>query len=125
MVRYARERGLSCVFGDATDPEFLASLPLSGANWVVSAIPEHDLGLTHQDPRKALIQHFREFNFPGEIAVSTRSEQIGQALHVAGADLLLLPFRDAAQQAVMLLLEGRAPSVGSEEDPTGQRQFTS
>lgn len=40
-VRRWRDLGLATEFGDASDPEFLAELPLTRAKWVVSTIPSH------------------------------------------------------------------------------------
>ena len=123
-VRYAKAHGLDAIFGDATDPEAVAHLPLEGVQWAVSAVPEHDTGITHDDTRRSLIRHLRDLGFDGRIAVSTHSDEAADALRAAGADLVLLPYRDAAIEAADLVLEGRAPITEAIEDPTGQKELS-
>ena len=122
-VRRARQRGLDVVFGDATDPEFLAHLPLDGVRVAVSAVPQHDTGVTHDDPRRSFVKSLRDLGFAGRIAVATHRESEILALERAGADLVLLPFRDAALQAASLVLSGRSPDPVDIADPAGQREF--
>ena len=54
-VRRWRDLGLEAELGDATDPEYLAELPLHGADWVVSTVPIQVAGLSHEDARRTLI----------------------------------------------------------------------
>lgn len=122
-VRFARAQGFNVVFGDATDPEFLAHLPLQGTAWVVSAVPEHDTGITHDDPRRSLVRSLKNLKFEGRIAVAAHEEAAAQAMRAAGADLVLLPFRDAAAQAATLILGGGSPSPIETVDPQGQKEF--
>ncbi|WP_421856266.1 cation:proton antiporter [Oceanicaulis sp.] len=123
-VRYARARGVDAIFGDATDPEAVAHLPLEGAEWAVSCVPEHDTGITHADARRSLIRHLRDLGFEGRIAVSSHGDGLAEALRAAGADLVLLPYRDAAIEAANLVLGARASSTESLEDPTGQKELS-
>ncbi len=123
-VRFAREHGFDVVYGDATDPEFLAHLPLKGAAWAVSAVPEHDTGVTHDDPRRSLVRSLRDLRFEGHIAVSAHSEQTAEQMRSVGADLVLLPFRDAASQAAALVLSNAKPPPVELVDPEGQRELT-
>jgi voltage-gated potassium channel Kch len=108
VIRTWDEPGMQVIYGDATDPEFTGSLPLGGARWAVSAVPEHHTGLTHEDPRIALIQALRFHGFTGKIAVAAPRAIEVERLREAGADLVLLPFQDAADQAVALMLSGEA-----------------
>ncbi len=124
-VRHARALGIDVIFGDATDPEFLAHLPLGGVRWAVSAVPEHETGLTHDDPRRSLILSLRDLRFGGRTAVAAHSEDAAAQLRAAGADLVLLPFRDAAAEAAALVLEGRAPRPLELGDPEGQKELVS
>jgi len=105
-VRRWRQLGYAAVYGDASDPEFLGSLPLKGAKCVVSAISQHDLGLTHEDPRLVLMDELRRQHFSGKIAVSMQRtidrEEI-ETREARGADLVLMPYYDAAQQAAQRL----------------------
>lgn len=120
-VRFARAQGFDVVFGDATDPEFLAHVPLRGATWAVSAVPEHDTGVTHDDPRRSLIRSLSDLKFKGRIAIAAHDDDTAQLLSAAGADLVLLPFRDAAAQAAALIKEGKPPSNLETTDPSGQK----
>ncbi len=106
-VRQARDHGLDVLFGDATDPEFIAHLPLAGVDWAVSAVPEHDTGVTHDDPRRSLVHSLRAAGFGGRTAVAIHRDDHADALRDAGADLVLMPYRDAASQAASLVLGGK------------------
>ncbi|TVQ52668.1 MAG: sodium:proton exchanger [Rhodobacteraceae bacterium] len=104
VVRAWREAGLDVIYGDATDPEFIADLPLTGARWAISAAPEHDTGVTHQETRAALISGLRARGFRGRIAVAVNREDGSEDLSIEGVDLTLRPFLDAADRAVEILL---------------------
>ncbi|MBU2487045.1 MAG: cation:proton antiporter [Alphaproteobacteria bacterium] len=102
-VRRWRELGLETEFGDATDPEFVAELPLSRADWVVSTVPIHPTGLSHEDTRTTLIQLARSSGFRGRVAVASHHLKDTEELFASGADMVLEPFQDAADRAVDLL----------------------
>jgi Kef-type K+ transport system membrane component KefB len=102
-VRRWRELGLEAEFGDASDPEFVAELPFRGAEWMVSTVPIHPTGLSHEDTRRTLIQLARSAGFSGRIAAASHSSGDREALFGAGVDLVLEPFQDAADRAVQLL----------------------
>jgi Kef-type K+ transport system membrane component KefB len=113
-AREARQHGFDVMFGDATDPEFIAHLPLIPVRWAISAVPEHDTGITHDDPRRSLIRSLRDTGFGGRIAVAVHSDGNAERLAEAGANLVLRPYRDAASQAASLVLgTGRTPDAGS------------
>lgn len=105
-VRRWRRNGFHVVYGDASDPAFLDGLPLAGVEWVVSAMPQHDLGLTHEDPRLVLLDAMRERGFAGRVAVSTHFDPEIEVLEARGAGVVLRPFADAAERAVERLLSG-------------------
>ena len=122
-VRHARAQGYDAVFGDATDPEFLAHLPLQRARWLVLAVPEHDTGLTHDDARHALLAAVQELGFAGKVAVAAHHEETAARLSAARADLVLMPYRDAAYAAARMIA-GEADRPGpSAPDPDGQREL--
>lgn len=102
-VRRWRELGLEADFGDANDPEFIAGLPFRGAEWVVSTVPIHPTGLSHEDARRTLIQLVRSAGFLGRIAAASHSSGDSAAMFGAGVDLVLEPFQDAADRTVELL----------------------
>jgi Kef-type K+ transport system membrane component KefB len=122
-VRFARDQGFDVVFGDATDPEFLGHLPLAKAEWLVMAVPEHDTGLSHDDPRQALLRAVRALGFTGKIAVAAQREATAQNLQAEHADLVLMPYRDAAFAAARMII-GVAPAPEhAVEDPAGQKEL--
>lgn len=102
-VRHWHDQGFAAVYGDASDPEMIAGLPLAGVRWAVSTIPVPAGGLTHEDHRLALIDALRALRFAGRIAVTAHEEEKAEPLRQRGADLVLLPFRDAADRAAELL----------------------
>jgi Trk K+ transport system NAD-binding subunit len=106
-VRRWRELGLDTKFGDATDPEFVAELPLARTAWVVSTVPIHPTGLSHEDTRTTLIQLTRAAGFRGRIAVTSHQASDTAALLAAGANMVLEPFQDAADRATDLLCGAR------------------
>ncbi|WP_306117570.1 MULTISPECIES: cation:proton antiporter family protein [unclassified Roseitalea] len=108
-VRQARAQGFDTLFGDASDPEFIAHLPLARTRWAVSAVPEHDTGVTHDDPRRSLIHSLQQVGFAGRIAVAVHSHETAARLRQAGADLVLMPYRDAASQAASLVMSVEQP----------------
>jgi len=110
-VRNARVQGFEVLFGDASDPEFLAHLPLEKARWLVMAVPEHDTGVTHQDPRLGLLRVARDLGFRGKVAVAAQREQTGERLTAGGANLVLMPYRDAAFAAARMIA-GDTPTPG-------------
>ncbi|MFW5655957.1 MAG: NAD-binding protein, partial [Roseicyclus sp.] len=122
-VRNARAQGYDVIFGDATDPEFLAHLPLAKAEWLVLAVPEHDTGVTHDDARHALLKTVRELGFTGRVAVAAHHDRAAEALTRARADLVLMPYRDAAFAAARMIAgETQAPAHVM-RDPAGQQDL--
>lgn len=99
-VRRWRNEGQVVMYGDASDPAFISTLPLDGVKWVVSAMPQHDIGVTHEDPRLSLMEGLKQQQYMGGIAVSTQQLHDQELLKEKGATLILLPFHDAAEQAV-------------------------
>jgi len=122
-VRHARAQGFDVVFGDATDPEFLAHLPLARAEWLVMAVPEHDTGLTHDDPRHALLKAARELGFAGKTAVAAHRDSTADALRDEKADLVLRPYDDAALAAARMITDTTAEPMRVVPSPDGQKDF--
>lgn len=94
-VRARRREGIWVRYGDAEDPEVFATLPLGRARWVMSSIPQRAINL-------ALLDALRHRGYRGRIAVTTHTPDTVKVLQAAGADLVLLPFADAANEAVDL-----------------------
>jgi len=95
-VRFWHRKGLATLYGDLEDAELFHVLPLADAQWVVSTIPERDKSL--------VLLHALEHNgFDGSTALTSDTMQHREFLLGAGADVVLLPFRDAAAVAADLL----------------------
>ncbi|MEQ8192992.1 MAG: cation:proton antiporter, partial [Rhodospirillales bacterium] len=102
-VRRWRKLGLRAEFGDATDPEFIATLPLSRTRQILLTIPVHAAGLSHPDTRATLIQVAQTTGFNGKVVVTSHHETDTASLKENGADVVLEPFQDAADRAVEIL----------------------
>jgi Kef-type K+ transport system membrane component KefB len=101
VIRTWRRRGLVIHYGDVEDPEMGALVP-SATGWVVSTLPQLELS---QDLMRTL--HARAF--AGKIAVTAHSTAAAELLTHAGADMVLLPFHDAATQVVTYLTHPEVP----------------
>ncbi len=97
-LRLWQARGLSVVYGDVGDPEFLEHLPIHCVRWVVSTVRDPALNLS-------LCSLLRARHFRGKIALAARDESDAEAYRKAGAHVVLRPFSDAAEQAVDALTE--------------------
>ena len=91
---------VSVVYGDADDSAYPESLPLAAATWVVSTIPR-------VDPNKVLAASLRNWGYTGSVAVTAHTDEeaaMFDALVAEGViDLVVLPFDDAADDALELL----------------------
>ena len=116
VVRQWRQEGRAVAFGDATDPELVASLPLSGAGWAVSTVPHHETGVAQEDARLGLMDALQAAGFKGRVAVTAHRLADSAPLSARGADLILQPFRDAADQAAQLILGEDRPSPAAMDD---------
>ena len=95
-VKFWHQRGLATLYGDLEDAELFHALPLADAQWVVSTIPERDKCLV-------LLHALQHNEFAGCIALTADTVQHRESLLAAGADVVLLPFRDAAAEAADML----------------------
>ncbi len=95
-VRALHRQGLPVHFGDGEDPEFLASLPLPAARWVITTFPQYE-------SNRALLHALREAHYEGRVAAAVRDPAHGRALAAAGVPLILNPFEDAADHAARRL----------------------
>jgi Kef-type K+ transport system membrane component KefB/Trk K+ transport system NAD-binding subunit len=86
-----RAEGVPVLYGDASDPELFEHMPLAGVTWVVSTAPDLETS-------RVLLQHLRDRGFRGKVAVASREDE-GETPGLEGADVLLRPYADAAEQA--------------------------
>ena len=110
-----RASGLSVLYGDAEDPELFEHLPLAHARWVVHATPTLDTG-------RMLLRHLQDHRFSGKVAVTCRTAEEAEILSRAGADLVLRPFVDAAEQAADALTSAMDQLVAAAPDAIGLRE---
>ena len=100
-----RKQGLTAYYGDAEAPEFPATLPLNQAHWVVSTIPQLDINL-------ALLDSLHHYGFSGRKALTAHTSRDAEILKESGADLILVPFADAAKEAAEMLAGGNGLAKG-------------
>jgi len=93
LVRRQEGDGYAVRYGDAEDPEFLATLPLGQVSWVLSSVREKDVNL-------ALLHGLRQHEYKGRMAVTAHTASEAEQLKRAGADRVLIPYADAAAEAV-------------------------
>ena len=110
MVRVFRRHGIPVRFGDAEDLDFPETLPLAGARWVVSTLPQRELNLT-------LLRALANHGYAGGIAVTAHGETDGHLLQSAGAHLILYPFMNAADFAALEL----AARIAQDGQPGAER----
>jgi len=92
-------------FGDGEDPEFLESLPLGEARWVVSTLPQWE-------SNRALLHALRAAGYRGEVAAVVRDAEHARLLgDVEGVQWILNPFDDAADHAARELAQRLQPGV--------------
>ena len=101
-----RAEGVPVLYGDAADPELFEHLPLDDVAWVVTTAAEIETS-------RILLRHLQERRFAGKVAVACRTADEGDTLRLEGADLLLRPYADAAEQAADSLTTAmeRLPSL--------------
>lgn len=114
-VRNRQNNGLHTSYGDAMDPDIPLVLPMHKAQWIIATVPGHRPGLTHDDPRLTLLDTVRRHNFAGKVAITADNMKDAALLRSRGADLVLMPFRDAADQAIDLLLGKNRPPAMAEQ----------
>lgn len=96
--------GNPVLIGNAEDPEFVASLPLAHTQWVVCTVRERHVSL-------ALMHSLGSVGYTGKVAVTAHSQAEVAYLERAGADVVLLPFVDAAREASVRLLSDLSPDM--------------
>ncbi|VAW97218.1 Glutathione-regulated potassium-efflux system protein KefB, partial [hydrothermal vent metagenome] len=107
LIRRQEENDYEVCYGDAEDPEFLASLPLGRVRWVLSSLRETPVNL-------ALLHGLRDHAYKGRVVVTAHAAAYAEQLKQAGADQVLIPYTDAAAEAVDNLFGmsgGRPPEV--------------
>jgi Kef-type K+ transport system membrane component KefB len=102
--------GAAVVYGDAEDLEFAETLPLAGTAWVLCTIAQ-------PTPNLALLHALRHMGYDGRVALTAHTPADAERLSLAGADLVLQPFADAATHVAELLAAEAGPSRPSGQTP--------
>lgn len=97
LLRKTANHGIVTRYGDAEDPEFVASLPLNEAKWVIATMRDNTISM-------ALLKSLLAENYQGKIAISAHNQYEGERFKQAGAHMALVPYQDAAFEAVDRLL---------------------
>ncbi|MGE4501763.1 MAG: cation:proton antiporter [Thiomicrospira sp.] len=97
LVQETAQHGVPTRYGDAEDPEFIASLPLNEAKWVVGTMRDRQISL-------ALFKSLKEDNYRGKIALAATHQQDADYFTAMGVDRVLVPYHDAAVEAVNRLI---------------------
>jgi Kef-type K+ transport system membrane component KefB len=91
-VQLHEKEGYRARYGDAEDPEFIATLPLEKARWVVSTLRDRALN-------RALLLGLQQQGYRGKVAVSSSTRREATVFREEGVDLVLVPYADAAKEA--------------------------
>jgi len=97
IINQHEERGYPIHYGDAEDPEFIATLPLTKIRWIVSTIRDRNIN-------SILLQNLSDAGYKGKIALSTSSHKEAEYYKRLGVDLTLVPYSDAAHETVSRLM---------------------
>jgi Kef-type K+ transport system membrane component KefB len=92
-LELCRRQGVPVVYGDAGDPEFLLSLPLETAHWVISTVRGPDIHL-------ALMHGLKAAGFDGEVAFTAHDNAEAARLRESNAGMVVAPFAVAAERLV-------------------------
>lgn len=103
VIEQSKKDKRDLTYGDANDPHFYKDLPLDNTKWVISAMPRYHVGLTHEDPRHYMIEALKQHKFKGKIVVAVSRYEDEKRLKKEGADIILHPFKEAAEFAVNCL----------------------
>jgi Kef-type K+ transport system membrane component KefB len=103
-ARQLDRHGLPTRFGDGMDADFLETLPLRQARWVVSTLPE-------VEANAILLAALKAHHFEGHCIMVSREQGDEARLRAMGAQTVLNPVRDAVDNAIeqltALVTEGR------------------
>lgn len=104
--------GYRARYGDAEDPEFIATLPLDRATWVVSTLRDRTLN-------RALLQGLKQQVFRGKVAVSASTTREAEDFREQGVNLVLVPYADAAKEAADKLVRECRQHIDSHNPGVG------
>jgi Kef-type K+ transport system membrane component KefB len=108
LVNETSQHGVPTRYGDAEDPEFIASLPLNEAKWVVCTTRDRHVSM-------ALFKSLKADNYGGKVALAATDPEDIEKYKTLGVNIVLVPYHDAALEAVNRILSDDpfSPSKGS------------
>lgn len=98
LVMNWHKENKNAVYGDVEDPEFHATLPLDKAKLVISTLPDVDTNML-------ILSSLREQKYNCKIALTAHNNEAVDFLENKGADIILMPFVDAAELAAETFLK--------------------
>jgi hypothetical protein len=105
VQRHARD-GYAVHYGDAEDPEFIASLPLERTKWVVSTVRDRTIN-------RMLLHGLRQQGYRGKVALATSSQHDAEMFKQDGVDMVFIPYTDAAREAAERLFPYAGPGMNA------------
>ncbi len=109
LIQKSAKHGVPTRYGDAEDPEFIRSLPLLEAKWVLGTMRDRHLNL-------ALFKSLKSSQFSGKIALAATQTSEEKEFKQLGVNMVLLPYRDAAIEAVERLLSSQTSSERGQKE---------
>lgn len=85
-------RGMSVMFGDAGDPEFIDQIPLGCSRWFISMIRDRKINLM-------IMHHLKDLGYEGHVVLTAANDEEADAYEKAGTHLVLRPYRHIAKHA--------------------------
>jgi Trk K+ transport system NAD-binding subunit len=101
LVKRHTADGYRVHYGDAEDPEFIASLPLDQVKWVVSTVRDHTIN-------RILLHALQQQGYKGRVAIASSGRHDARLFEREGVDLVLIPYDDAAKEAADRLMAHNA-----------------
>jgi Kef-type K+ transport system membrane component KefB len=108
ILRKRQREGLMAIYADVDDSETFHHLPLQQTDWVISTLPTRAHG-------RAILKALRDCGYSGRVALTAQDDRKQVDLLRAGADLVLMPFRDAAMEAVDLIMQYEGESAAASD----------
>jgi Trk K+ transport system NAD-binding subunit len=108
----SRQDGARTFYGDAEEPELIDALPLRGASWVVSTVPDRSVNL-------ALLHGLEQADYTGAVALTAHNDHDAARLEAAGVDVVLRPFHAAADSGPAILLDEARTRAGRDVTKAG------
>lgn len=94
LIRPSITHAFHVQYGDIENPDFISHLDLEHIKWIVCTVRDLNLSLL-------VIKTLKELGYKGKVAVSCHCEAEYEDLKRYEPDEILIPYRDAAHQAVI------------------------